>query len=538
MAAGVTGIDEKRGVPTIYWAPQDGPIAPGSFISRPEASARFYLEHYAPLYGLGSLALSAAKAAIVHDTGRGGIIVVFRQEAQGIDVYQTGIKVLMTEAHELVAIMGNLHPQASPKMGRAAKFSLHAQDAISRAFNDFFMTNVSASAFTDLKKPRAGYAFYRLVDTTETLTKDIGLSRPARVKKIYYAMPEELVPAYYVEIWGGQKSSSDSVLYSYVIAADDGRMLQRRNLTQEAAFQYRVWSDGTPLFTPTDGPIADFAPHPTGTPDNSFPPYTLPSLVTVDGFNTNPSGTFDPWLPAGATETVGNNVDAYLDAANQDSPASPNFRANVTAPGVFDRTYNTLQSPSVSQNQRKASITQLFFDNNYHHDYWYDSGFDEASGNAQTNNFGRGGVGNDPVFAEAQDGSGTNNANMATPADGDSPRMQMYVFDGVANLSLTVNPGNQTFPVGTADWGPQSFNIGPAQMVVAQDNSTMTTNMTPGTFTDACQALTGGAGTYTARSYWPIAVPVPSRSSLRTFKLQVALGSSLPITYPRLSPRA
>jgi len=34
------------------------------------------------------------------------------------------------------------------------------------------------------------------------------------------------------------------------------------------------------------------------------------------------------------------------------------------------------------------------------------------------------------VLAEAQDFSGTNNANFATPADGSSGRMQMYVFTG------------------------------------------------------------------------------------------------------------
>src|SRR5262249_7142920 len=46
----------------------------------------------------------------------------------------------------------------------------------------------------------------------------------------------------------------------------------------------------------------------------------------------------------------------------------------------------------------------------------------------QVNNYGRGGAGNDAVQADAQDGSGTNNANFATPPDGSAPRMQMYLF--------------------------------------------------------------------------------------------------------------
>src|SRR3546814_8665534 len=68
--------------------------------------------------------------------------------------------------------------------------------------------------------------------------------------------------------------------------------------------------------------------------------------------------------------------------------------------------------------------------NNGLHDWWYDHGFDEQAGNAQTSNYGRGGVEGDAISAQGQDSSGRNNANMATPADGGSPTMQMYLFDG------------------------------------------------------------------------------------------------------------
>jgi len=75
-----------------------------------------------------------------------------------------------------------------------------------------------------------------------------------------------------------------------------------------------------------------------------------------------------------------------------------------------------------------ATSTNLFTWNNYIHDIFYQYGFDETSGNFQENNFGRGGLGNDAVQANAQDGAGTNNANFATPADGQRPRMRMYVW--------------------------------------------------------------------------------------------------------------
>jgi extracellular elastinolytic metalloproteinase len=55
-------------------------------------------------------------------------------------------------------------------------------------------------------------------------------------------------------------------------------------------------------------------------------------------------------------------------------------------------------------------------------------GFDELAGNFQQHNFGRGGAENDAVIANAQDGSGFNNANFMTPPDGQNGRMRMYLW--------------------------------------------------------------------------------------------------------------
>ena len=37
-------------------------------------------------------------------------------------------------------------------------------------------------------------------------------------------------------------------------------------------------------------------------------------------------------------------------------------------------------------------MTQLFYDLNFLHDWFYVSGFDEKSGNGQASNYGRGGI--------------------------------------------------------------------------------------------------------------------------------------------------
>ena len=65
-----------------------------------------------------------------------------------------------------------------------------------------------------------------------------------------------------------------------------------------------------------------------------------------------------------------------------------------------------------------------------------------------------------PFRAEAQDGSGLNNANFGTPPDGGSGRMQMFVWENGANTSITVDePADlaTTINVGSAQFGPQSI---------------------------------------------------------------------------------
>src|SRR5690606_33350814 len=139
----------------------------------------------------------------------------------------------------------------------------------------------------------------------------------------------------------------------------------------------------------------------------------------------SPYGWHDTNGAAGAeyTRTRGNNVHAYTDLDANNSPdagSDPDGGSSLH----FSFPLDLSQAPST---YRPAAVTHLFYWNNVIHDILYQYGFDEAAGNFQVNNYGRGGLGNDDVRAEAQDGSGTNNANFFTPADGSRPRMQMYI---------------------------------------------------------------------------------------------------------------
>ncbi|PKA83874.1 extracellular elastinolytic metalloproteinase [Ulvibacter sp. MAR_2010_11] len=147
---------------------------------------------------------------------------------------------------------------------------------------------------------------------------------------------------------------------------------------------------------------------------------------TVETFASNaiasPFGWHDTNGAAGAEFTVtrGNNVNAYEDGNN------PGYQPDGGA-SLYFVGYPFSQIYSGANQYEDAAITNLFYWNNIIHDLLYQYGFDEAGGNFQENNYGNGGLGSDSVNAEAQDGSGTCNANFGTPADGGNPTMQMYV---------------------------------------------------------------------------------------------------------------
>ena len=184
------------------------------------------------------------------------------------------------------------------------------------------------------------------------------------------------------------------------------------------------------------------------------------------------------------TITRGNNVFAYEDIDNDDLPGySPDGGASLD----FDFPYDSLVGV---QGNLDAVITNLFYMNNMMHDIWAHYGFDEESGNFQETNYTGSGLGQDQVFAQAQDGSGTNNANFGTPPDGESPSMQMYLWtqSNVPDL-LTINaPGNISgaYSCSTAGFGP-AVPMTPIteDIVLVIDDGADTT--------DGCGVITNGA---------------------------------------------
>ncbi|KAJ4199328.1 hypothetical protein NW759_016115 [Fusarium solani] len=133
------------------------------------------------------------------------------------------------------------------------------------------------------------------------------------------------------------------------------------------------------------------------------------------------------WLSDGSanyTTTRGNNAIAHVNPSGGSAYLN-NYRPDSKSL-EFEYDFSTSQTDPVSY--RDASITQLFYTANKYHDLLHLLGFNEAAGNFEVNNNGQGGRGNDFVILNSQDGSGTNNANFATPADGSPGRMRMYLW--------------------------------------------------------------------------------------------------------------
>jgi len=349
------------------------------------------------------------------------------QRVEGKEVFNSDVTAAVNAANQVLCVSGQFFPGAGRVATRSRARSIvaetaagSAEAAIARAAFDLTNFPYEAAEFQLATAPpdSGPYRFYEHKPAQGSDRPPF--TRPVRVKDVMFPLSAgEFTPSYYMELW-----IKGFPAYSYVMdAVDTPELLYRKNLTSHVAFTYRVHNTGDALLRPQDGP-APGTPHPTGSPNGFQAAPIAEKLIKVESLLAG-----DPWLPPTATTTDGNNCIAYADLKAPDGFSPGDVMGKVSAPLTFDYKYNHTKSARDPKNLQN-SLVGMFFHVNWLHDRWYEAGFDEASGNAQKNNFGRGGVGGDPILAEGNDFSGTDNANMSTPADGDSPIMQMYEFVG------------------------------------------------------------------------------------------------------------
>jgi hypothetical protein len=271
--------------------------------------------------------------------------------------------------------------------------------------------------------------------------------------------------------WSSDASTADQRLLTQL----------RREMANAPLIPYAVQETNNAVAA-VDGASYRVYPSPFESPSHAGDPNTdLRQLVTNPA---DPTASPLGWHNDGSTNytvTRGNNVHAYtdLDANNVPDPGSdPDGGAGLN----FDFAFDPSMDPST---YRDAAVTNLFYWNNLIHDVTYHYGFDEAAGNFQVDNFGIGGAGGDDVRAEAQDGSGTNNANFGTPPDGARPRMQMFRWTSPRQITVASGPIAGDYTAGTASFGPPISAVGIAGIVeLSNDGAGAST-------TDGCEPLIG-----------------------------------------------
>lgn len=268
------------------------------------------------------------------------------------------------------------------------------------------------------------------------------------VKLVYQkiAETEELQLAWDLSI----HAKNDNDWWSVRIDAQSGELISKDNWTlscsqnhehktklptaNNIAYHTNNWaSSAYQNFTgTTDGAQYKVYPVPVESPNHG-----VRSLEVDPADETaSPFGWHDTNGVAGAEFTItrGNNVWAQEDRAGNNSIGhAPDGGDDL----IFDFPLAFDAPPAVYED---AAITNLFYWNNIMHDVWHQYGFDEAAGNFQETNYTGEGLGDDFVFADAQDGAGVNNATFGTPPDGNNPAMTMFLWTppGPPNAPLTI----------------------------------------------------------------------------------------------------
>ena len=229
------------------------------------------------------------------------------------------------------------------------------------------------------------------------------------VSQVWFPIDGSVRLAWHVEI----EPDGTPQFYDVVIDAQNGDLLLRRNRVKYDNGIGRVMQSADTQAADPRRP--DAMPMGAG----SCPPPVNHELRSLNAPFRDPATVLN-----NSGRLSGNNVHVYRSSSG-----------NEGAMGTFDGSQWNFDFPF---NSAASAETSLFFALNFAHDFFYDLGFNEAAGNYQANNFGRGGVGGDPVVGLAR-AVGRNNATFQSAPEGASGIMSMFLWDGFGCWSQDVD---------------------------------------------------------------------------------------------------
>lgn len=380
----------------------------------PHRVVKSFVNEHSSLFGHDASALERAAVKRDYVTTRNGMrTTVWQQEHQGIEVFEAVFLAHTTREGELVNVSSQFVPNeeqaaanGDPVFAAAGVIApaISAADAISIAsihLGDEAPLAVEVTAIDEADGPARRQKF-----------RGDALKGEAHVRLCWLPMGEsEMRLCWKVAL----KPKHLTEIYGLLIDAATGEVLVRHCQTTDISnASYRVFTSDSP--TP-------FSPGYSSPGNTNQPAAVSRTLITLSALDTSASP--NGWINDGVNETRGNNVDASTDHNGDDVLDLP--RPTGSPSRVFDFSLSLSSDPL---NYGAAAAVNLFYWCNWMHDKLWQLGFDEAAGNFQNSNFGRGGVGNDAVRAEAQDGEDIKNANFNwfDPADGNEAWIQMYLW--------------------------------------------------------------------------------------------------------------
>ncbi|KAJ2997305.1 hypothetical protein HDV02_005643 [Globomyces sp. JEL0801] len=226
-----------------------------------------------------------------------------------------------------------------------------------------------------------------LDEAVKKATQELGAPRDSIPAKFVYV---QLASGKFVYAHQFQLQNEDSTkFYQVTVAADNGQLIQVVDFVNKASYKVLAL--------------------PNNDPRDGFTTVTDPADATA-----SPNGWHKD--TKSYKDTQGNNAISAVSGTTATGGSTLNFNT------AFD----AASAPTTTANKRAATVNSFYLVNALH-DITYKYGFTEAAGNFQNNNFGKGGKGNDRVKINNQ-ASGTNNANFATPPDGQNGVMNMFRF--------------------------------------------------------------------------------------------------------------
>jgi uncharacterized protein (TIGR03437 family) len=416
-----------------------------------EIRARRFLKRHNDLFKLSEIEVDKLKVSRLQRNNQNGIAhLTLQQEAHGIDVFHGEYTIHLTREGDVISAGGELIPDADRAANRARPVITSAE-ALKKAAE--YADLVIADATRPLTQPSGQ-------EQSQLFSKEASgrvFARDVESRLVYFPLsPTQLRLAWEFSLW--LRETTD--VYLILVDAERGSLLYRYNLTwhcfenmpqavqpvedlQPGPFEIERLLMGKPSQSIQPGVhphglvyLKD-SPRPDSPHINIAPPYTerQDAPFGATPFNgsvifTSDDPHYDWWAGKPTTNLISNNADVHLDRNGDDLADAPGL---TVTDGNFSFPIDLTKPPTNKDNQRSAQVNLFYWVNRYH-DILYHFGFNEAAGNFQKKNFNLGGLANDPIQADAQDGSGTNNANYSGGRDGSPGRIQMFLWSGNPQL--------------------------------------------------------------------------------------------------------